>query len=131
MADTLELTIVLPEISSVTDTDNALAMDSNSVISGYPLAVSHLEIVFALTDNLSASCCCHVFFLTQSLYDCTCYILIHVRYLHDTILFQHMNILNLRRVEFEFAHLFFHPIQKLYKSFIIHLLIRDIFSIIK
>ena len=42
-----------------------------------------------------------------------------------------MNILNLRRVEFEFAHLFFHPIQKLYKSFIIHLLIRKIFSIIK
>ena len=36
-----------------------------------------------------------------------------------------MNILNLRRVEFEFAHLFFHPIQKLYKSFIIHLLILD------
>ena len=62
MADTLELTIVLPEISSVTDTDNALAMDSNSVISGYPFAVSHLEIVFALTDNLSASCCCVMFF---------------------------------------------------------------------
>ena len=42
-----------------------------------------------------------------------------------------MYILNLRRVEFEFAHLFFHPIQKLYKSFIIHLLIRKVFSIIK
>jgi hypothetical protein len=55
LSDTFTFSIALPERSSVIETSNTLAIGSRSEISGYPLPVSHLEIVLSETPSFSAT----------------------------------------------------------------------------
>ena len=55
-----------PCISSNTDTPSAAASGSRREMSGRPFAVSHLEMVFALTASVCASSACVMFLDSRS-----------------------------------------------------------------
>ena len=58
LQDTFWLVITLPESNSATDTPSAPASGSMRVMSGSPLAVSHLDTALAVTPMMSASWAC-------------------------------------------------------------------------